>query len=45
MNEYDYEEEGERYGPAEREREALLNAQVTLQVFLKEPPLFIRPSL
>lgn len=32
VNEYEYEEEDERYGPAEREREVLFNARVTLQL-------------
>lgn len=31
LNEYEYEEEDERYGPAEREREVLVSMQVTVQ--------------
>lgn len=38
VNEYEYEEEEERYGPAEREREFYLNTQVLSipQVYVKE---------
>lgn len=41
LNEYEYEEEEERYGPAEREREVLFNTQVTVQILLRGPFLFI----
>lgn len=43
VNEYEYEDE--RYGPAEREREVLLNTQVTVQIFLRGAFLFIHSSL
>lgn len=43
LDEYEYEEEEERYGPAEREREVLLNAQV--RNLFREPPLFTYSSL
>lgn len=41
VNEYEYEEKDERYGPAEREREVLFNTQVTVQLFVREPLLFV----
>lgn len=41
VNEYEYEEEEERYGPAERERAVLLNTQVRVQLLVTEPLLFI----
>lgn len=35
-NEYEYEEEDERYGPAERERDVVLNAEVQSELYIME---------
>lgn len=40
VNEYEYEEEDERYGPAEREREFSLNAEVRAELQTHAVELF-----